>query len=160
MENTKYYTLTSLQWHSPLTAEEQAEKGKLYANGLTPTTLSAEDLPKHFVGVKINDVWGYLSAQNISSLIYIPDLDAGQDGRNDTLYICYDGFIVTVSGKWIRSDYRFPGDRQIKRFIAAVVKHSPKLDMRKILRQISAVEAWRDMECPEPDHFKLLFYDL
>ena len=70
----------------------KSEDGTLFS-GHHRTKISADDLPEWYIHGRYHKCWGYLSAQGITDLLYVPNRFTNHFLKDDVLYIAYGGKI-------------------------------------------------------------------
>lgn len=129
------------------------ETGYLFAQGIYPTKIKAEDLPEWYVYGRYYKCFGYLSAKGVVDMKYVPSKYSNHFLKDDFLFISYNtpisenpeasGIIDAYTGY----DERIYGN-EILSFLKAAKKHSA-YDISELAQMIQDKADWIVQTFPE-----------
>lgn len=142
---SKLYMETRLHYANHKLQFEKDPDGYLFSRGRYPTKIKASDLPEHFVYGYLYKRHGYISAQGVKHLKYVPDYTVTNHlFKYDSLFISYDSEIVPAEANdsllCSGYDYVISGPI-IEDFVRAVGLHSD-YDIASVLEGIESKKAW------------------
>jgi hypothetical protein len=125
---------------------ERNPAGFLFANGKYHTKILPEDLPEYFVYGYLYKRYGYISANGVKHLLYVPNYAfTNHLHKDDTLFVSYNAQIepcVTESGfHWYRGYDELFGGHLIEKFVNAAEKYS-HYDSSVLKEEIRRKRAW------------------
>ena len=91
--NSKFYSEYKIKYNrkNKLFEEIKLDNHYLYADGIYPTKITAEDLTDDFVYGRFYRKWGYLSTSGVKDLYYEECRSIPESMKDDVLYISYGG---------------------------------------------------------------------
>ena len=119
--------------------------GYLFSKGRYPTKITALDLPDWYIYGYMYKHYGYISAQGIKHLVYVPDYTATNHlHKYDTLFISYDKEIIPSDNSefpyYSGYDYVLYGPLIVD-FVAAAAKFSD-YDVSSITSELERKKQW------------------
>lgn len=129
------------------------ENGYLFAQGIYPTKIKAEDLPEWYVYGRYYKCFGYLSAKDVVDMKYVPSKYSNHFLKDDFLLISYNtpisenpevGGIIDV---YTGYDERIYGNA-ILSFLKAARKYST-YDISAIAQMVQGKADWIVQTFPE-----------
>lgn len=129
------------------------EDGYLFAQGIYPTKIKAEDLPEWYVYGRYYKCFGYLSAKGVVDMRYEPNQYSNHFLKDDFLFISYHTPIAeqpeagNAFEKYSGYDERICGNA-ILRFLKAARKYSA-YDIAEIVQMIQNKAEWIRQTFPE-----------
>jgi len=126
--------------------KKNGETNALYSKGRYRTKISPKDLPEWYIYGSMYGGYGFISAQGVKHLLYIPEYTRSSGAYcNDILLISYDQPIVPLikenGSKWYSGyDCRLSG-QEIVVFIDAVERHTG-LSTESIRKELRKKVIW------------------
>ena len=142
---SKLYMETRVRFDNHEFRVDRDPNGYLFSKGRYPTKITAEDLPDWYLYGYMYKHYGYISAQGVKHLVYVPDYTATNHlHKYDTLFISYDKTIVPADNNefpyYTGYDYVLNGPLIVD-FVTAAAKFSD-YDTRQILIELERKELW------------------
>lgn len=122
------------------------ENGYLFAQGIYPTKIKAEDLPEWYVYGRYYKCFGYLSAKGVVDMRYVPSKYSNHFLKDDFLFISYSTQISqnpkanSIIDMYTGYDERIYGN-EILDFLKAAKKYST-YDISGITQMIQDKADW------------------
>ena len=146
---------SNLDW---FVVDRSLTNGCLFADGESKTNLTKADLPEWFVEGILYKTIGYISAKGVKDLRYQPGVGVRLYSE-DILYVSFSKQIRKYACHEHYDDYDYfvYGD-MIPRYLEAVRKYSPDIDLSSIEKDMAEKEKWFNEGCPK-DAYMLLIED-
>ena len=129
------------------------KNGYLFAQGIYPTKIRAEDLPEWYVYGRFYKCFGYLSAAGVVDMHYVPSKYSNHFLKDDFLFISYHAPIVehpeesSIFERYSGYDERIYGN-EILNFLNSAKRYS-RYDVSEIAQQIQKKAEWLPQAFPE-----------
>ena len=142
---SKLYMETRVRYDNHEFRVENNPNGYLFSKGRYPTKITALDLPECFVYGYMYKRYGYISAQGVKQLVYVPDYSVTNHlHKYDSLFISYDKEIVPTDDNdfpgYSGFDYVISGSIIVD-FVKAVAEYSD-YDVSSIIAEIEKKTQW------------------
>ena len=148
-----YYSIEKFKWvydkedHRRYLELVPSKDNTLWADGIYPTKIYAEDLPEWYLYGRYWKKWGYISTKGVKDLYYKPNMWVNHMFKDDFLYISYDKPITKEDVENYRVEYYIWG-WEIRDFLLMAEKYSG-YDISKIKEQIAEKRAVYKERHPE-----------
>ena len=142
---SKLYMETRVRFDNHEFRVDRDPNGYLFSKGRYPTKIMADDLPEWYLYGYMYKHYGYISAQGVKHLVYVPDYTATNHlHKYDTLFISYGKTIVPADNNEFPYntgyDYVLNG-HLIVDFLAAAATYSD-YDISSIAAEVEKKKQW------------------